>query len=228
MTQIIRDENTLYTSAGDFPLDEYKLKLDNREWKIRHVSAAISRNQENHFLTELREKLPYGVSLWASSITLAHEAAARGADFNKTLVLELGAGTGLPGIVAASFGARVVQTDRNELVLSLAKRNLEHNKIVTVEQRLVDWTDWQDDTKYDYILGSDILYGEELQHYLRSIFEKNLAPGGRILIADPFREVSLNFLEVLEKDGWSIHINKWNIGEANEVRSVGIFELSRP
>lgn len=224
----VRDEKTLYTSAGDFPLDEYRLKLSNREWKILHVTAAVSRAQENHFLTELREKLPYGVTLWASSIALAHEAAARGADFRASRVLELGAGTGLPGIIAASFGAEVVQTDRNELVLSLAKRNLKLNKTSTVEQRLVDWTDWQDTAQYDYILGSDILYGEELQAHLRRIFETNLAPGGKILLADPFREISINFLELLENDGWIIKINKWNIGEADETRPVGVFELIPP
>ena len=50
----------------------------------------------------------YGVTLWPSAIALAHDLAARGNRLRDLRVLELGAGTGLPGIVAASFGARVI------------------------------------------------------------------------------------------------------------------------
>lgn len=224
----MRDERTLHTSAGNFPLDEYRLKVDSGEWKILHISAAVSPAQESHFLLEISEKLPYGVSLWASSIALAHEIAARCAEFPKTEVLELGSGTGLPGIVAASCGAQVLQTDRNKLVMSLAKRNLTINKVTTIEQRLVDWTEWTDTKKYDYILGSDILYGAEMQPYLLRIFETNLASRGRILLADPFRQNSITFLEQIESNGWTINISKWNIEESKTARSVGIFELKPP
>lgn len=220
-----RDEKILYTSAGDFPIDEYRLKFDSSEWKILHVNAAVSRAQENHFLLKISEKLPYGVSLWASSIALAHEIASRGAAFQQTSVLELGAGTGLPGIVAASFGAQVVQTDRNELVMSLARRNLELNKVTTIRQKIVDWTTWNDSVRYDYLLGSDILYGEEMQPYLQRIFETNLAKHGRILIADPFRQTSIDFLEKLQSQGWTITINKWQIGDESDQRPIGVFEL---
>jgi methyltransferase-like protein 23 len=225
MSLIKRDEKILYTSAGDFPIDEYRLKFDSSEWKILHVNAAVSRAQENHFLLKISEKLPYGVSLWASSIALAHEIASRGTAFQQTSVLELGAGTGLPGIVAASFGAQVVQTDRNELVMSLARRNLELNKVSTIRQKIVDWTTWNDSARYDYLLGSDILYGEEMQPYLRRIFETNLAKHGKILIADPFRQTSIDFLEKLQSQGWTITINKWQIGDESDQRPIGVFEL---
>ena len=78
-------------------------------------------------------------------------------------MLELGAGTGLPGIVAAPFGARVVQSDRKEMALAVCRRNGARNdgsggSLITC--RLADWTAWHDRTRYDWILGSDILYAE--------------------------------------------------------------------
>jgi predicted nicotinamide N-methyase len=142
-------------------------------------------------------------------------------------VLELGAGTGLPGIVAASLGARVLQTDRQELALALCRGNVERNAVQHVEHRLADWTLWDDTAQYDWILGSDILYAEKMHEHLRPIFDTNLRPGGRLLLSDPFRRFSLRLLEALERDGWNIALTKWTVGETATPRPIGVFELSR-
>lgn len=217
----------LRTSVGDFPLNQYCLGIIGREWKILHVSAVLSHKEESKFLRELKDKLPYGVTLWASAIALTHEIASRGDAFCGTRVLELGAGTGLPGIVAATLGAQVVQTDRSELVMSLCKRNILLNDVQTIEQRIVDWTDWNDVTQYDWIIGSDILYGEDTHPHLRHIFESNLSPSGKVLLSDPFRSPSIKLLEALETDGWMITMSKWSVGEETTPRAIGVFELSR-
>ena len=223
-----RDKTILRTSAGDFPLDQYCLRIDGRELKILHVSAVLSQQEESEFLRELREQLPYGVTLWAAAVALTHDVASRGDAFRGSRILELGSGTGMPGIAAAAMGARVVQTDRNELAMSVCKRNIAFNGVETIEQRIVDWANWNDAGYYDWIIGSDILYGKETHPHLRRIFESNLSPGGRILLSDPFRSTSLSLLEALEADGWLIKMNKWNIGEESTRRPIGVFELSPP
>lgn len=218
----------LETTAGDFPLDEYRLNLTGRELKILHVAAILSHKDESKFLLEQANPLPYGVVLWSATVALAHEIASRSADFRRATVLELGAGTGLPGILAASLGAAVAQTDKNNLAMTLCKRNCELNDLKTIEHRLADWTDWNDAARYDWIIGSDILYGIEMQSHLRRIFETNLAPGGRILLSDPFRSGSLRLLEAMEADGWRISLNKWSVGEESAPRSIAVFELAPP
>ena len=223
-----QDKAILRTSAGDFPLNQYCLRIDGREWKILHVSTVLSHEDESKFLLELSDLLPYGVTLWTASIALAHDVASRSEGFLGSRVLELGAGTGMPGIVAATIGARVVQTDRNELAMSVCKRNVRLNGVETIEQRIVDWTNWNDAEHYDWILGSDILYGKDMHPHLRRIFESNLARGGRILLSDPFRSTSLNLLESLEAEGWKITMSKWRIGEVSSPRPIGVFELSPP
>ncbi|HEX8200630.1 MAG TPA: methyltransferase domain-containing protein [Isosphaeraceae bacterium] len=218
----------LETSAGDFPLHEYRLRVGLREWSALHTGAVLTHEDEARLLGERENRLPYGVALWPSAIALAHEVAARADAFEGRTVLELGAGTGLPGIVAASLGARVVQTDRQELALELCRRNGARNGGAAIAYRLADWTAWDDAGHYDWILGSDILYGEVLHPHLRRIFESNRAPGGRVLLADPFRGVSLRLLEALEGAGWAISLTRWDVGGEAAPRPIGVFELAPP
>jgi methyltransferase-like protein 23 len=215
----------LRTTAGDVPLQELRVAVGGREWSILHTDAVLTRADEAGFLLEKKDRLPYGVALWPAAIALAHEIASRVDAFRGARVLELGAGTGLPGIVAASLGARVVQTDRQEVAMSICRRNGERNGVEAIEHRLVDWAEWDDTARYDWIIGSDILYAETMHPHLRRIFASNLAPGGRVLLSDPFRAVSLHLLENMEAGGWRITLTKWGIGEGTDHRPVGAFEL---
>jgi len=217
--------HVLRTTAGDLALHEYNLRLDGRAWRILHTGAVLSSEDEGRFLSGEGSRLPYGIVLWPAAIALAHEIASR--SMTGLRVLELGAGTGLPGIVAASFGARVTQTDRQAVGLHVCKQNAERNGLTTIQHRAADWTDWQDGDRYDVILGSDILYADDFHSHLREIFETNLAVGGRILLSDPFRAASIAFLEKLQGEGWTVSMSKWTVGVAPPERAVGVFELTR-
>jgi methyltransferase-like protein 23 len=219
---------TLATSAGHLPLHEYRLRLEGREWAVLHTGAILTHDEEQRFLAEGAQRTPYGVALWPAAIALAHEVASRPDGFEGRRVLELGAGTGVPGIVAASCGAHVVQTDRHDVAMCMCMRNGSHNAIDTIDYRLADWTTWDCPDHYDWVIGSDVLYAERMHPYLRRIFETNLFPRGRVLLADPFREPAVRFLHALEDDGWKVGLTKWSVGEEGNPRPIGIFELSRP
>ena len=217
----------LHTTAGDAPLHEYRTTLGGHVYSILHTGAVLTFLDEQLLLNERETRLPYGVALWPSAIALAHEIAARADDARGRHVLELGAGTGLPGIVAASLGARVVQTDKQPAPLHLCRLNGERNDVKGVDYRLSDWAEWNDSARYEWIIGADILYPRPMHGHLTRIFESNLAPGGRVLLADPFRKASLAFLESLEGQGWTVSIAKWTVGEESEPATVGVYELSR-
>jgi methyltransferase-like protein 23 len=216
-------------ALAGLPLHEYRLRVEGREWSIVHTGEVLTVEEEQRFLSEAREaRPPYGIILWPAAIALAHDVASRAEALRGRRVLELGAGTGLPGIVAASLGARVVQTDRHELALEACRLNGARNAQAAIEYRLADWNDWHDDARYDLILGSDVLYGRTTHPLLRRIFATNLAPGGRVLLSDPFREPSLRLLEALAADGWAVSMSKWNVAAGAEPRPIGVFELTAP
>ena len=217
----------LHTTAGDVPLHEYRATLSGRVYTILHTGAVLTFLDEQLLLNERETVLPYGVALWPSAIALAHEIAARADEIRGLHVLELGAGTGLPGIVAASLGARVVQTDKQSAALHLCRLNGERNGQHGVEYRQADWTAWNDTTRYDVIIGADILYAKPMHEHLTRIFETNLALGGRVLLADPFRKASLALLETLEAAGWTITVARWTVGDEREPATIGVSELSR-
>jgi predicted nicotinamide N-methyase len=218
----------LRTTTGEYPLHEYRVSLAGREWSLLHTGVILSHADETRFFEEMLDRIPYGVALWPSSIALAMELAERADGLRGRTVLELGAGTGLPGLVAASLGAKVVQTDRHALALEMCRRNAERNGIRGVDVRQVDWGEWSDDRRYDWILGADILYGLKAHPHVRRIFETNLAPGGRALVADPFRGTSPRFFEALEADGWEITLTKWTLAGEGTPRAFGVFEARGP
>jgi len=168
----------LRTTIGNFALAECRLPIGTRDLSILHTDAVLSLDQETRFLDDPDRLLPYGVVLWPAAIALAQEIATRADQFSRRTVLELGAGTGLPGIAASALGASVVQTDRSELAVHVCRMNGERNRMEGVECWLADWTEWAEGTRYDWIVGSDILYADHHHGHLRAIFEGNLAPGG--------------------------------------------------
>jgi methyltransferase-like protein 23 len=221
------DDRELRTSAGTFPLLEYRASLGGREWSILHTGAILTLDDEVRFLFDEENRRPYGVVLWPAAIALAHDLESRGAALAGTRLLELGAGTGLPGLVAASLGARVTQTDRQEVALAICRRNAERNGIADVALRTVEWERCKLGERFEWIIGSDIAYAPAAHGALGRLFASHLAPGGRVLLADPFRGASLPLLHALEAEGWTVALSKWTVAVDGVPRAVGVYELAR-
>ncbi|MEY4578871.1 MAG: hypothetical protein RL701_3574 [Pseudomonadota bacterium] len=218
---------SLSTSIGDFALCEYSLKVDDRSWSFLHTGAVFTVEQETRYLDSERDRLPYGAMLWPAALALAHDLLARADDLRGKRVLELGAGTGIPGIVAATLGARVLQIDRNEVALHLCTLNKDRNRATSTEVRDAEWETFQSDTQFDLIVGSDVLYVASMHAHLRAICDKHLAPGGTVLFSDPLRSESLPMLETMETSGWRVSLSKWSIQVETGMRTIAVYEARR-
>jgi predicted nicotinamide N-methyase len=139
---------------------------------------------------ERDEALPYWAELWPSGIALAR--ALHGRTLGGARVLELGCGLGLPSIVAALHGARVLATDWNDDALAAAQANARANG-ATIETLNLDWRDPAPALAlgpFDLVLAADVLYERRSIPVLLDLLTALDAPA---LIADPDRATAEPF-----------------------------------
>ncbi len=143
------------------------------------------------------DQIPYWAELWPAARGLAQYIWER-IGFRGETVLELGAGLGLPGLVAALKGGLVTFSDYKEGSLEIIARNVERNGIKNAAYLLADWRDFHCKQKFDWIIGSDVLYNPALNPYVADILKHNLSSGGHLLFAHPSRPVTTKFLDELK------------------------------
>jgi predicted nicotinamide N-methyase len=149
------------------------------------------------------DAIPYYAILWPAAHGLAqhlwrHRAALPGAR-----VIELGCGLGLPAILAARLGARVLATDFHPDT----ERWLLHNAAlngVSLDYAALDWNAVRKPPAHPAaaVIGSDLLYERRHIPALVCAVGALCAPGGHALIADPGRDNLPLFVAAMEKDGW--------------------------
>src|SRR6185503_9525880 len=107
------------TPSLRIPLHTEVVRVAERRYRLRRPRSAEELIDERDY--ERDERLPYWAELWPSARPLAEALAAM--PLEGVSVLELGCGLGLPSIVAAGRGARVVATDWYADALQAVARN---------------------------------------------------------------------------------------------------------
>lgn len=152
-----------------------------------------------------------GSWIWESALILAEWMAAHGQhDFplqGKT-VIELGAGSGLPGLTAALLGAsRVVLTDV-EAHLPGLRKNVEANGLGDrVDAMELVWGSDESLSglgEFDVVLMSDVFYDAEEAAALAKTLKRVCRDGTRIWAATELRPWTVECLNELTKEGFGL------------------------
>ena len=144
--------------------------------------------------------MPYWSVLWRSGVALGRELA--GSALAGRRVVELGCGMGVPSLVAARAGARVLATDEDPEALELMERNARENG-VTVETARVEWAAAGEliaRGPFDLVLAADVLYERANVAVLLELLPRL---GGEVWLADPGRPAAEVFLERV-RARWSV------------------------
>lgn len=153
--------------------------------------------------TESPDRISFWWGLTSSSLALARfiesELPLTGRE-----VLELGSGVGLPGLVASMLGARVTFTDYVPEALETVKSNAEINGALkdTMRFACLDWEFPVDIGRFDFIIGSEIVYEYFFHGHLTEIICKALKSHGTLIIADRKRMVVDRFMGRLQRKGF--------------------------
>uniref|UniRef100_A0A3Q1ERS0 Methyltransferase 23, arginine n=1 Tax=Acanthochromis polyacanthus TaxID=80966 RepID=A0A3Q1ERS0_9TELE len=106
----------------------------------------------------------YGMYVWPSAVVLAQYLWTYRDELKGKTVLELGAGVGLPGVVAASCGAAVILSDSSDKpsCLQNCRRSCDANGLQEVALVGLKWGEVSPDLvllpRLDVIIGSDVFY----------------------------------------------------------------------
>jgi predicted nicotinamide N-methyase len=152
---------------------------------------------------EEEEFLPYWAEMWPSSIALARALATRALGARR--VVELGCGLGLPSIVAALQGARVLATDWSAEAIAMASHNAEING-ASVRTARVAWEEPDallEGAPWDLVLASDVLYERRMADTLLELLPRLVDARGMLLLSDPGRPPAEGFLEAA-REAWTV------------------------
>ncbi|XP_043692062.1 protein N-lysine methyltransferase METTL21A-like [Telopea speciosissima] len=156
-----------------------------------------------------------GSWIWDSSFILSEWMASHGRldfDFHGRTVVELGAGTGLPGLTAALLGANhVVLTDVAQLLPGLRK-NVEANALEDrVQVRELLWGSDESQTSDGSELGhvglvlmSDVFFGASETAALAKTLKRLCGSETRIWSASEIRGWIGDSLEELRREGFGV------------------------
>ncbi len=175
---------------------EVIFELPPREIKIKVVKdiEALVTNPDDE------DNIPYWADIWPAARPLSQYIWEH-MDFTGDEVMELGAGVGLPGIVAGLKGGKVTFSDYKKEALEVILVNARANGVENVDTYLGDWRDFTMGKQFDWILGSDILYNPRLNPYAEEILLENLKEDGQLLISHARRPVTYDALERLKEAG---------------------------
>lgn len=186
-----------------------------------------------------------GSWVWNSALVLAEWMATQSKlldfDFQDKTVIELGAGAGLPGLMAALLGAsRVVLTDVEPLLPGLLKNADANGLGDRVEVRELVWgldkpvSEVNKLGEFDLILMSDLFYDSEemapLAHILKTISGKD----SKIWAASEIRPWTVECLTEFMNQGFKIEETPVQLDQPCEeddyaiLESFSIFHLQPP
>lgn len=180
-----------------YNLEKHSIEIDGRIYTIAMVHNAydlLDKIDPKTFAED--EKMPYWAEIWSGSIVLSKWILSRKFD-KQNRFLEIGAGVGGLSAILTSNGYQCMATDYDEDALEFCKLNAELNGgLQHLRTSFLDWRKPHLKEKFEFIIGSDIIYEVRNILPILDVVRINLKPGGKFFFSDPGRR-PMSHLKVL-------------------------------
>ena len=214
-----------------FSLEEFRQKYDVDETPYRVAGQSLSffvPRKIDPFINQddLFTNFPLWCKIWEATAVLSFHLSTIVPDRGKRF-LEIGAGMGVAGLVGARLGHSVTITEYNDDAIEFAKANAALNDIHDVAICKLDWNAPGIEGKFDYIIGSEVVFKEEDIPGLLFLFKRYLKPGGTILLAEGLRKTTMAFVKQMEKH-YTVAMKKQTMKSQDKDVRIILFKLTDP
>lgn len=148
--------------------------------------------------------------LWPSGSHLAMRMAQRPVDVHER-ILEIGCGLALSSLVGHRRGANITASDCHPLAGAFLRENLSLNKLGPMAYRHGHWGEHhaqrQDqvvNSKFDLIIGSDILYERDERGDLAHYINEHIEDHAEVWVVDPNRGNRSHFHRNMAAQGFAL------------------------
>jgi predicted nicotinamide N-methyase len=178
-----------------FPLQLQTFVLEGSETKLfipdENAVREAYQKGEIHF--------PYWSQVWPAAKALAQFLVRRPEYTAGKNVLEIGAGLGLPSIVAARNASFVLCTDYASEAVAVAGQSANHHRLQNFRAAVLDWNYLPADLEADVVLLSDINYEPAALATLRALIHRFASRKATIILSTPQRLMAKEFVSSLFK-----------------------------
>ena len=140
---------------------------------------------------------PYWSKVWPAAEALARFILQHPEYTNGKRVVEVGAGLGLPSLVAAQGAASVLCTDYEPEAITLIRQSALHLALTNVSTAVIDWRQIPQHLTADVWLLSDVNYEPASFDALLKTIQRLIADGATVLLSTPQRLLAKGFIEPL-------------------------------
>lgn len=187
----------------DYAIGEHKIRLRT----LRDLDQYTDTNGAVEATGVSRDAFPLFGIVWTSAEVLANLLLTEPLSGKK--VLEIGCGMALTSHLLNMMSIDITAMDIHPITQALLDDNTVLNKQPGIPFAQGSWSD-PDLTlgKFDLVIGSDILYEPKHVNHLAGFLNRHLTDQGEVIIVDPNRGQSGEFIKDMEAFAFQTQISK--------------------
>ena len=168
---------------------------------------------------------PYWAKIWASAHAMTQFLQEEPSWIQNKIVLEIGAGVGIPSFCIASQTKKILVSDYAPDAVTLLQKNIDYLTLNNAQAGCIDWNTISDDISADTILLSDTNYELTAHNHLILLIEKFINKDSTIILATPNRLASNPFIERISK--YITSTKKYSIPENDTNKEIAVMVLKK-
>lgn len=206
-----------------YPLQLVKL---NTELTLYVPDPALIQSSYQKLVAENTAAIfPYWAKVWASAHAMTQFLQEEPTWIQNKIVLEIGAGIGIPSFCIASQTKNIIISDYAPDAVALLQKNIDYLALNNAQAACIDWNTISEDTTVDTILLSDTNYEPSAHNNLVVLINRFINNGSSIILATPNRLASNPFIERISK--YITSTKKYSIPENDTNKEIVVMVLKK-